>query len=251
MGMSTGGSLDDPLFAPDAEGVGDFDEDEVFGRMDHAAFGLPGVGSQTLSTSRRPADGPEGYRRRKMEEINAQMDQLLRAARPAPPRRERRSLRERRRREEEERKKREERGEGTADDADAERRRAMAELTASPPAPRRRAAAAATMPPPSRRNVRSFRQGERHPSLGSRRRRGGTSFESESPDPLAAAPSRRCSCPAPYLPFQRTPIATLRRSSRIGLFWERRAGPVERPRRRFRTSRRRRTRCRRRRRRRG
>ena len=118
--MSTGGSLDDPLFAPDAEGVGDFDEDEVFGRMDLAAFGLPGA-AQMLGTSRAPAagtrgaDGPEGYRRRKMEEINAQMDQLLRAARPAPPRRERRSLRERRRRGEEERK----RSEGTTDEADA------------------------------------------------------------------------------------------------------------------------------------
>ena len=194
--MSTGGSLDDPLFAPDAEGVGDFDEDDVFGRMDLAAFGLPGA-AQMLGTSRAPAagtrgaDGPEGYRRRKMEEINAQMDQLLRAARPAPPRRERRSMRERRRREEEEERKRSEgRSEGTTDEADAERRRAMEELTASPPAPRRRAAAAATMPPPLTEE-QSFVPSEdrRHPSLDDDDG-DGTSFESESPDPLAAAPSR-------------------------------------------------------------
>ena len=124
-----------------------------------------------------------------MEEINAQMDQLLRAARPAPPRRERRSLREQRRREEEERK----RSEGTTDEADAERRRAMEELTASPPAPRRRAAAAATMPPPLTEE-QSFVPSEdrRHPSLDDDDDDDddGTSFESESPDPLAAAPSR-------------------------------------------------------------
>ena len=65
----------------------------------------------------------------------------------------------------------------------------MEELTASPPAPRRRAAAAATMPPPLTEE-QSFVPSEdrRNPSLDDDD--DGTSFESESPDPLAAAPSR-------------------------------------------------------------
>ena len=104
-GMSTGGSLEDPLFASGgAEGADleeDFDEDEVFGALDPTVFGLPGV-AEMLHT-RRPSTagpgGPEAYRKQKMDEINAQMDSLLRTARPVPPRRERRSLRERRLRE--------------------------------------------------------------------------------------------------------------------------------------------------------
>ena len=66
----------------------------------------------------------------------------------------------------------------------------MEELTASPPAPRRRAAAAATMPPPLTEE-QSFVPSEdgRHPSLDDDDD-DGTSFESESPDPLAAAASR-------------------------------------------------------------
>ena len=168
----------------------DFDEDEVFGALDPTVFGLPGV-AEMLHT-RRPSTagpgGPEAYRKQKMDEINAQMDSLLRTARPVPPRRERRSLRERRLRETARENKVS--GEGDAvTEAEDERRRAMAELTASPPAPRRRAAASAraSIPPPPLAAEESFSGAETtraYPSLDD------DDEDAASPDPLAAAPSR-------------------------------------------------------------
>jgi hypothetical protein len=193
--MSTGGSLEDPLFASGgAEGADlgeDFDEDGVFGALDPTVFGLPGV-AEMLHT-RRPSTagpgGPEAYRKQKMDEINAQMDSLLRTARPVPPRRERRSLRERRLRETAQENKVSGEPADAATEAEDERRRAMAELTASPPAPRRRAAASAraSIPPPPLVAEESFSGAETtraYPSLDD------DEEDAASPDPLAAAPSR-------------------------------------------------------------
>ena len=194
-GMSTGGSLEETLFASGgAEGADleeDFDEDEVFGALDPTVFGLPGV-AEMLHT-RRPSTagpgGPEAYRKQKMDEINAQMDSLLRTARPVPPRRERRSLRERRLRETAQETRVSGEPADAATEAEDERRRAMAELTASPPAPRRRAAASAraSIPPPPLVAEESFSGAETtraYPSLDD------DDEDAASPDPLAAAPSR-------------------------------------------------------------